>query len=72
MTRFALCLLLSALRLPLYAGSQVTAAHAAIATSSPLVTQIGVRVMKDGGSAADAAIAPLQGDPRAPAMRHPP
>jgi gamma-glutamyltranspeptidase/glutathione hydrolase len=40
-----------------YGGSQVTAAHAAIATSSPLVTQIGVRVMKDGGSAADAAIA---------------
>jgi gamma-glutamyltranspeptidase/glutathione hydrolase len=38
-------------------GSQVTATHAAIATSSPLTTQIGVRVLKDGGSAADAAVA---------------
>jgi len=41
----------------LFAGSQVVAAHAAIVTSSPLATQIGVRVMKDGGSAADAAVA---------------
>ena len=40
-----------------YGGSQVTATHAAIATSSPLATQIGVRVLKDGGSAADAAVA---------------
>jgi gamma-glutamyltranspeptidase/glutathione hydrolase len=38
-------------------ASQVTATHAAIATSSPLATQIGVRVLKDGGSAADAAVA---------------
>jgi gamma-glutamyltranspeptidase/glutathione hydrolase len=41
----------------LHAGSQITASHAAIATSSPLATQIGVRVLKDGGSAADAAVA---------------
>src|ERR1051326_2263713 len=38
-------------------GSQVMAPHAAVATSSPLATQIGVRVLKDGGSAADAAVA---------------
>jgi gamma-glutamyltranspeptidase/glutathione hydrolase len=39
------------------AGSQVTATHAAIATSSPAATQIGLRVMRDGGNAIDAAIA---------------
>src|SRR5213075_1484966 len=50
-------LLLTALCSSLFAGSQVVAAHAAIVTSSPLATQIGVRVMKNGGSAADAAVA---------------
>jgi gamma-glutamyltranspeptidase/glutathione hydrolase len=39
------------------AGSQVTATHAAIATSSPAATQIGLRVMRDGGNAIDAAVA---------------
>jgi gamma-glutamyltranspeptidase/glutathione hydrolase len=53
----ALCILLSAFCLPASGGSQVTATHAAVATSSPLATQIGVRVLKDGGSAADAAVA---------------
>ncbi|HEX7190999.1 MAG TPA: gamma-glutamyltransferase, partial [Thermoanaerobaculia bacterium] len=53
----AFCLLLSAFCIPLYGGSQAIATHAAIATSSPLATQIGVRVLKDGGSAADAAVA---------------
>jgi gamma-glutamyltranspeptidase / glutathione hydrolase len=53
----AFCLLLSAFCLPAFAGSEVSATHAAIATSSPLATQIGLRVMKDGGSAADAAVA---------------
>jgi len=41
----------------LTAGSQVTATHAAIATSSPPATQIGLRVLRDGGNAIDAAIA---------------
>src|SRR3954471_22976683 len=41
----------------LTAGSQVTATHAAIATSSPAATQIGLRVLRDGGNAIDAAIA---------------
>ena len=50
-------LLLTAFCSSLFAGSQVVATHAAIVTSSPLATQIGVRVMKDGGSAADAAVA---------------
>jgi gamma-glutamyltranspeptidase/glutathione hydrolase len=40
-----------------FAGSQVNATHAAIATSSPAATQIGLRVMRDGGNAIDAAIA---------------
>ena len=39
------------------AGSQVTATHAAIATSSPAATQIGLRVLRDGGNAIDAAVA---------------
>jgi gamma-glutamyltranspeptidase/glutathione hydrolase len=52
----AFCLLLSVFCIQAY-GSQVTATHAALATSSPLATQIGVRVLKDGGSAADAAVA---------------
>jgi gamma-glutamyltranspeptidase/glutathione hydrolase len=40
-----------------FAGSQVTATHAAIATSSPAATQIGLRVLRDGGNAVDAAVA---------------
>jgi gamma-glutamyltranspeptidase/glutathione hydrolase len=40
-----------------FAGSQVTATHAALATSSPAATQIGLRVMRDGGNAIDAAVA---------------
>jgi gamma-glutamyltranspeptidase/glutathione hydrolase len=40
-----------------FAGSQVTAAHAALATSSPAATQIGLRVLKNGGNAVDAAVA---------------
>jgi gamma-glutamyltranspeptidase / glutathione hydrolase len=40
-----------------FAGSQVTASHVALATSSPAATQIGLRVMKDGGNAIDAAVA---------------
>ncbi len=55
--RRVLAVLLLAAASTAYAGSQVTATHAAVATSSPLATQIGVRVLKDGGSAADAAVA---------------
>src|SRR5205807_1421893 len=40
-----------------FAGSQVTAAHAALATSSPAATQIGLRLLKNGGNAIDAAVA---------------
>ena len=40
-----------------FAGSQVTATHAALATSSPAATQIGLRVLRDGGNAIDAAVA---------------
>ncbi len=41
----------------IFAGSQVTATHAALATSSPAATQIGLRVLKSGGNAIDAAVA---------------
>ena len=43
--------------LPLFAGSQVVAQHAALATDSPYATQIGLRVLQAGGSAIDAAVA---------------
>lgn len=39
------------------AGSQVSARHAAVATSNPAVTQIGVAVLQRGGNAIDAAVA---------------
>ncbi len=40
-----------------FAGSQVTATHAALATPSPAATQIGLLVLKNGGNAIDAAVA---------------
>lgn len=41
----------------LFAGSQVTATHAALATPSPAATQVGLSVLKSGGNAIDAAVA---------------
>jgi gamma-glutamyltranspeptidase/glutathione hydrolase len=41
----------------LFAGSQVVAAHAALSTSSPFATKIGLDVLQRGGNAADAAVA---------------
>ncbi|OQP79172.1 gamma-glutamyltransferase [Xanthomonas phaseoli pv. syngonii LMG 9055] len=43
--------------LPFATRSEVIAPHAMAATSQPLATQIALDVMKDGGSAVDAAIA---------------
>lgn len=40
-----------------FAGSQVTATHAALATPSPAATQAGLSVLKSGGNAIDAAVA---------------
>jgi gamma-glutamyltranspeptidase/glutathione hydrolase len=40
-----------------FAGSQVTATHAALATPNPTATKIGLRVLKNGGNAIDAAVA---------------
>lgn len=40
-----------------FAGSQVTAKHAALATPSPAATRIGLSVLKNGGNAIDAAVA---------------
>lgn len=40
-----------------FAGSQLKATHAALATSSPAATQIGLHVLKKGGNAIDAAVA---------------
>ncbi|WP_199823468.1 gamma-glutamyltransferase, partial [Xanthomonas citri] len=42
---------------PFATRSEVIAPHAMAATSQPLATQIALDVMKDGGSAVDAAIA---------------
>ena len=42
---------------PLLAGSQLVAEHAALATDSPYATQIGLRVLRSGGNAIDAAVA---------------
>lgn len=50
------CLLLSAFCSSLFA-SRAEATHAAVATASPYATQIGLRVLQDGGNAADAAVA---------------
>lgn len=41
----------------LFAGSQVVAKKAALATTSPVTTQLGLRVLQGGGNAADAAVA---------------
>ncbi len=55
MTLAALFLLLAA---PiLFAGSQVTATHAALSTVSPYATQVGLDVLERGGNAIDAAVA---------------
>ena len=53
----AFCILHSAFCIPALAGSRAEAAHAALATGSPHATQIGLRVLQDGGNAADAAVA---------------
>jgi len=42
---------------PLFAGSVSTGTHAALATSSPYATRVGLAVLQRGGSAADAAVA---------------
>ena len=51
------CILHSAFCIPAFAGSRAEATHVAVATASPYATQIGLRVMQDGGNAADAATA---------------
>ncbi len=40
-----------------FAGSQVTATHAALATASPVATRVGLEVLRKGGNAVDAAVA---------------
>jgi gamma-glutamyltranspeptidase/glutathione hydrolase len=42
---------------PIFAGSVATGSHAALATSSPYATRVGLEVLQRGGSAADAAVA---------------
>lgn len=65
----ALCVILLTLSAPLFGQpdrvtgrafatrSEVLATHGMVCTSQPLATQIGLQVLKDGGSAVDAAIA---------------
>ena len=42
---------------PAFAGSVVVAKHAALATTSPQATRIGLNVLQQGGNAIDAAVA---------------
>src|SRR5437764_842973 len=56
------CILHSAFCIPL-AASRAEATHAAVASASPYATQIGLRVLQDGGNAADAAKAERKIDP---------
>jgi gamma-glutamyltranspeptidase / glutathione hydrolase len=49
--------LVALLSTTLFAGSQVTATHAALATVSPAATQVGLNVLRSGGNAVDAAVA---------------
>ena len=42
---------------PLFAGSVATGSRAALATSSPYATRVGLEVLQHGGTAADAAVA---------------
>jgi gamma-glutamyltranspeptidase/glutathione hydrolase len=46
-----------ALAVPAFAGSQAIGTRAAIATSSRIATQAGLEVLRNGGNAADAAVA---------------
>jgi gamma-glutamyltranspeptidase/glutathione hydrolase len=55
--RTAIAAALLTIATPLFAGSQVTAAHAALSTSSPLATKAGLGILERGGNAVDAAIA---------------
>lgn len=56
MTRRTIVALLIAAA-PLQAGSVLVAKHAALATASPMATQIGLTVLQRGGNAIDAAVA---------------
>jgi gamma-glutamyltranspeptidase/glutathione hydrolase len=53
----AVALLAASLTSALFAGSQVAAVHAALSTVSPYATQAGLRVLRSGGNAIDAAVA---------------
>jgi gamma-glutamyltranspeptidase / glutathione hydrolase len=54
---FLLLICCSAIALPLAAGGQVTAKTAAISTASPTATRVGLNVLQDQRTAADAAVA---------------
>ncbi len=54
---FAAFTLASILTLPLSAGSQTVAAHAALSTISPIATSIGLATLRAHGNAIDAAVA---------------
>jgi gamma-glutamyltranspeptidase/glutathione hydrolase len=55
--RRLLAAMLFAIAAPALAGSQVTVSKAALSTAHPGATQVGLSVLKRGGSAADAAVA---------------
>lgn len=54
---FSLVFLAFVVALPALAGSQVVARKAALSTASPTATQVGLTVLRNGGNAADAAVA---------------
>ena len=51
------CVVAFAIAAPGFAGSVAVAKHAALATASPIATQIGLDVLKRGGNAIDASVA---------------
>jgi gamma-glutamyltranspeptidase/glutathione hydrolase len=55
--RIALPFLLSSFFLISSASAQVNATHAALSTAHPIATRAGLRVLQQGGTAADAAVA---------------
>jgi gamma-glutamyltranspeptidase/glutathione hydrolase len=51
------CAMAIAIATPGFAGSVVIAKHAALATASPIATQVGLNALKHGGNAIDAGVA---------------
>ncbi len=55
--RLLVIALIAVVSVPVFAGSEMVARHAAISTDSPYATAIGLDVLRHGGNAVDAAVA---------------